>query len=164
MTRLINYRFTFAFNVIAIFYSYLVYEGVFEKARNVRKFWVYLILGLAIMIYTLAIDTFQNYLQISISFLLVFIYTLIIYIPFSVKAFKLSSRLAMEDKTYKNAVTSLGFMGIFYILLLLFFLFDQVNVLLTGTKYSIFYFLGWASGLLALILAYFGYIRPKNRD
>lgn len=162
LLRIIDFRFSFFFLIIAIFLSYVLKVNVFEKGYNRVHKIIVIIYGIMSMAYILLIYERGNTLMDAGAFLLLFVYMAMIYIPFFISSYK-SFTLA-KDKTYKNAFLSLAFMSIFYILVPFNFLIDRLLILFGGAGFSLFYFLAWIFVLCGMIGSYFGYIRPKSSE
>jgi len=158
--RIVDFRISFVFMAIAIFLSYILKVNVFEKGYNkVHKIVVFtytiFTLGYIILGYQRG-----NTLLDVFAFLLIFVFMAAIYIPFFFRAFQ--SYRSTDNETFKNAFLSLALIWIAFILIPLNFLFDRILILLGGPGFSVFYFLAWVFGILGMLGAYFGYIRPKS--
>ena len=158
--RIVDFRISFVFLIIAIFLSYILKVKVFEKGYNKALRITVMIYTAFILIYTIVIYQPGNDLLDVFAFLFIFIYMAAIYFPFFIRAFQ--SYRASENETFKNAFLSLALMCLAFILILLCFLFDRILIQLGGPGYSVFYFLAWIFAILGMLGAYYGYIRPKS--
>jgi hypothetical protein len=157
--RIADFRISFVFLSIAIFLSYILKVNVFEKGYNKVFRIIVSIYTLIIGAYSLIIYERGNTLLDAIAFLLIFIFMAGIYIPFFIRAYE--SYKSSDQKMVKNAFISLALMSIFFILVPLNFLIDRITILLGSPGFSVFYFLAWSFFILGIIMAYFGYIKPR---
>ena len=160
--RIIDFRISFIFITIAVFFSYILRVGVFEKGYNPIYKVIVIIFGIWTVFYTLIIYVRGNTLFDVFAFLFVFIYMSMIYFPFMIQSYKLYK--SVDEKIYKNAFLSLSVMSLFFILVLLGFLLDRVLILLGSPGFTIFYFLAWSFVIIGMLGAYLGYISPKSKE
>lgn len=161
LERFMGYRISFVFVVAAMFSSYLLMVELFgkdEESNLLRG--VYTIMGLITAVFVFAVYEWGNFGLDVYAYLLVFVYMGMVYIRFMIKSTKLARRV--DEKVYKNAIRSLSLMSLFIIFVFMFFLLDRVMISATGEWYSAFYYLALSSALLAMISAYYGYIKPKR--
>lgn len=160
LLRIIDFRFSFLFVILALYLSYVLKVSVYEEGYKASQRLVIIILGLFVFIYSLLIYERGNVLLDAIAFLLVLIYMSIIYIPFLLKSFKISK--ITDNRSYRTAFISLGVMALSFILIFVNFLIDRILILFGGEGFSIFYFLAWSFAVIGILGAYLGYIRPAK--
>lgn len=158
--RITDFRISFVFLALAIFFSYILKVNVFEKGYNKLLRITIFVYTIFILMYTILIYQRGNTLLDVFAFLFIFVFMAAIYIPFFVRAFQ--AYKSTENETFKNAFLSLALMSIAFILIPLNFFVDRLLILLGGPGFSVFYFLAWIFGILGMLGAYFGYIRPKS--
>ena len=61
----------------------------------------------------------------------------------------------------KATFKALAVMSLFFILTFLNFLLDQVVPAITAVGFTIFYFAAWICAVVAIVLTYYGYIKPR---
>lgn len=160
MFRIGFYRFSFVFICATCYLSYRLKLSIFDPHPKEGYHTVILIYGIisaafSLLFFDLAIPAYD-----LIAFFLMFLYILVVYSEFMLKAYKLALRV--EDPVYQQGIRSLAIMALCFILTITFFLLDRVMILATGNYYSVFYYLADVSLLVGIIFAYFGYIRPGN--
>ncbi len=167
--RLHSGRFGFVGATIGTIYSYELYLSIFKKQVNQRKRKIMLAVGIGTIIflvfgYQFDIDT-NSAVQIYelIAFILMFLFMVLVYIPFMKSAFYLARRIGEEQSHYSGGIKSLGhmassFIGIFFSLVL-----DRVMLIAFNWAYSAFYFLSWVFAITGIYAAYAGYIKPSMR-
>lgn len=143
-----------------IFSHFFKVEVFDAKAKDTLKNKGLTGLGFLIIIISFVLYDRSNSNIFLIIYGLVFLYDLIIYVSIMIHSIRLSKRI--EDKIYKNAIQSIGFMAWCFIAIFLCFLLDQIVAIIAGWPYNIFYYLAWVWALLALISSYLGYIRPSE--
>ena len=160
--RIIDFRMSFIFITIAIFFSYILKVGVFEKGFNPIHKKIVIIFGIWTALYSLIIYERGNTLLDVFAFLFVLIYMTMIYFPFMIQTYK--NYKIVEEKVYKNAFLSLSLMSLFFVLVLLSFLLDRILILFGSPGFTIFYFLAWSFVIGGMLCAYLGYISPKSKE
>lgn len=158
----VDFRLSEFFVTIAIFLSYILKVGVFEKGYTKWQRIVVIIYGIFCCFYVLFIYAYDNDLLDVFAFLFVFIYMVMVYAPFLRRS--IESYRAVEEKAYKQAFLSLAIMSISFMLIFLNFAIDRVFVLLGDPGFTAFYYLAWISAIVGIFGAYYGYIRPKSRE
>ncbi len=160
-SRVLYYRFGFMFIGVSILFAHIFRVKVFEGKPS--KWIIYFIYGFCIVIIidALFFFVFKDLLSNLVLFALVFIYLLLVFVPFSAQSFR-QSRSTLLDTSYRNAFFYLGIMGVCFIMVLGFNLLDQLAHFIDNTiTYSPFYFLGWISHVIGMLFAYFGFLKPK---
>lgn len=160
MFRIGFYRISFVFICVTCYLSYRLKTSIFDAHPNKTYHAVILIYGVISAAFSLLFFDLAMPMYDLIAFFLMFIYVLVVYSEFMLKAYKLAIRV--EDTVYKQGISSLAVMALCFILTVAFFLLDRVMILATGNYYSVFYYLADISLLVGIISAYFGYIRPGN--
>ena len=92
------------------------------------------------------------------------IMSLFTYITLALYSFKEAKK--SEEKIPQTGFKMIGFYGIFVALVFILFITDLVMGMITGTGYTVFYYMAWISGAFSSIFAYLGYVMPdwlKNR-
>jgi hypothetical protein len=158
--RIIDFRMSFVFLTVAIYLSYVLKVGVFEKGYKTAYRIIVIAYGIFTITFSLIFYVRGNTLLDSFAFLFVFLYMAMIYVPFLIRAYQ-SYREAVE-KQYKNGFLSLSLMSVFFIMVPLNFFIDRLTILFGGPGFSVFYFLAWIFVILGIMGAYFGYIRPRK--
>ncbi|MEE9376615.1 MAG: hypothetical protein V3V33_01090 [Candidatus Lokiarchaeia archaeon] len=157
-----DFRLSEFFVTIAIFLSYILKVNVFEKGYKTLQKYVIIIYGIFSCVYVLFIYENGNTLLDIIAFLIVFIYMVMVYLPFLRRA--IESYRAVEEKTYKQAFLSLAIMSFSFMLIFLNFAIDRVLIFLGSPGFTVFYFLAWIFAIVGIFGAYYGYIRPKSKE
>lgn len=159
LLRITDFRISFLFVILAIYLSYILRVKVFESEFNQKE--KIAISGYTIFtfIYSLIIYERGNVILDVFAFLFILILMSITYIPFFARSLKYYQQ--SDKKVIKNAFLSLAIMSINYMMVFVFFLFDRILIFLGDPGFTLFYFLAWTSGVIAIIGAYLGYIRPK---
>jgi len=158
----IDFRLSEFFVTIAIFLSYILKVNVFEKGYNTIHKYIIIIYGIFTCVYVLIIYEADNTLLDIIAFLIVFIYMVMVYIPFLRRA--IQSYRGVEDKVYKQAFLSLAVMSFSFTLIFLNFAIDRVLIFLGSPGFTAFYFLAWISTIVGIFGTYYGYIKPKASE
>jgi hypothetical protein len=159
---IIDFRLSEFFVTIAIFLSYILKVNVFEKGYNTIHKYIIIIYGIFACVYVLIIYENGNTLLDIIAFLIVFIYMVMVYVPFLRRA--IQSYRGVEEKNYKQAFLSLAIMSFSFTLIFLNFAIDRVLIFLGSPGFTAFYFLAWISAIVGIFGTYYGYIRPKSSE
>lgn len=159
---ILDFRLSEFFVTVAIFLSYILKVNVFEKGYNTLHKYIIIIYGIFTCVYVLIIYENDNVLLDIIAFLLVFIYMVMVYIPFLRRA--IQSYRGVEEKIYKQAFLSLAIMSFSFTLIFLNFAIDRVLIFLGSPGFTVFYFLAWISAIVGIFGTYYGYIRPKASE
>ena len=159
---ILDFRLSEFFVTVAIFLSYILKVNVFEKGYNTLQKYIIIIYGIFTCVYVLIIYENDNVLLDIIAFLLVFIYMVMVYIPFLRRA--IQSYRGVEEKIYKQAFLSLAIMSFSFTLIFLNFAIDRVLIFLGSPGFTLFYFLAWISAIVGIFGTYYGYIRPKASE
>jgi len=163
--RIASFRISEFFVGIAIFYSYVLKVNVFQEGYNKIQKILLAIFGAISCFYVLVIydpgDSSFSTLLDAIAFLLVFILMASVYIPFMYRAFE--TYRGVQEKEYKTAFLSLAVMAISFSLIFLNFLIDRLLILILDIiGFTPFYYAAWAFGIIGILGAYAGYIRPSR--
>jgi hypothetical protein len=159
---IVDFRLSEFFVTIAIFLSYVLKVNVFEKGYNTLYKYIVIIYGIFACIYVLIIYENDNVLLDIVAFLIVFIYMVMVYVPFLRRA--IQSYRRAEEKVYKQAFLSLAIMSFSFTLIFLNFAIDRVLIFLGSPGFTMFYFLAWISAIVGIFGTYYGYIRPKSSE
>jgi hypothetical protein len=162
-----DFRLSEFFVIIAIFLSYILKVNVFEKGYKTIQKYIVIIYGVFASFFVLVfykdIITFINSdLLDTFAFLIVFIYMVMIYVPFLRRS--IQSYRGVDEKAYKQAFLSLVIMSISFMFIFLSFAVDRVTIFMGGPGFTVFYYLAWISAIVGIFGAYYGYIRPKARE
>lgn len=166
LLRIVSFRFTMIFTIIALLYYYILKLNLFEeeskKLGKVYDYIIYSYAGIAIL-YMLIVYIKGNYILDILTFLIIFGYICLVQIPFMSNCYQ--SYKAVDDPNYSRGFLSLFLMSLSFILVFVCQLIDRIIMAMTGTiGYTVFYFLGWGFVILAIFFSYFGYIRPKGHN
>lgn len=161
LLRIADFRITYVFITIAIFFSYLFKGKIFEK--EIKKINKYIIQGFTIfnLIFALFIFQKENFLFDALTFFFVFVFMIVVYLPFllnSIKAYK-----STDHPRFRKSFLSLSIMSFSYISVLLCLLVDRIYILLGHFGFTIFYFLTWVFVIIGIISTYYGYLK-LNRN
>ena len=163
---ILDFRFSEVFVVLAVYCSYVFIVKIFQSGYNQRVRALTLILAtFAMAIALIATNPFDQLIRKNynvLSFLLTFVFMCGIYIPFGIYA--INAYRKSQDRKNKNAFLSLTVMAIAFALVFFWFMMDQLWTALYKQQYTIFYFLAWACGVISLVTAYLGFIRPRSRQ
>lgn len=159
---IVDFRLSEFFVTIAIFLSYILKVNVFEKSYNTLYKYIVIIYGIFTCVYILIIYENGNTLLDIVAFLIVFIYMVMVYIPFLRRA--IQSYRGVEEKVYKQAFLSLAIMSFSFTLIFLNFAIDRVFIFLGSPGFTAFYYLAWISAIVGIFGTYYGYIRPKASE
>ena len=161
--RVVEFRFAFVFIIVSLAFSYVLKVGVYEEKYNPKGKSFVLIYAILSILYQIFLFARGVLILDLIAFMLVTFYMAFIYIPFfnhSVKNYK-----SVEDPVYKKGFLSLAIMALSLSLILVCQLIDRIFVIVLDiVGYTPFYFAGWTLAIIALMGAYFGYIRPKSKE
>ncbi len=164
--RVVNYRSSFIFMVLASAFTYVLRVKLFEEEfKNFEKYFV-IIFGAFTIIYQIFIYIKGDNLVEILSFILIAIYVFAINIPFMHQCRK--NYKAVDNPTFKRGFLSLTLMSFFVSQILIFQLLDRfAKIFLTEIYpygFSPFYFIGLLCALMGYFGAYFGYIRPRASE
>ena len=162
LLKIVSFRFTMIFTVIALLYNYILKINLFETEEN--KIYDYIIYGYAggSILYMLIVYIKGNYLLDVLTFVLVLIYICMVNIPLMRSC--LQAYKAVDDPSFKRGFLSLFLMSLSIILVFICQIIDRIlMIMLNIIGYTFFYFLGWSFALIAIFFAYFGYIKPKSK-
>jgi hypothetical protein len=154
-----NFRFPMIMATISALFTFSLKIQAFQEQPMKLHLWLIWIFAFVSIGFSIIFYTGEGFYT-PIAFLLVFIYMLIVYISFMRRALIVRSQIS--DPKAKSAFASLAIMAFCFILIFLFFLIDQVLVVVIDSSFSIFYFLAWSWSILAILSAYFGYISPRG--
>jgi len=161
ITLMKYFRLTFAFITIAILISYGFKIEVFQDKYNLKHTVIVWLITLGIVIYNVSVVEIDNTLLDVYAFAMVFLFMVAVYGSFMRKTIIVNKKLT--DQNMKSAFKALTWMCVFYMAVLLFFLLDRVMIMIDSNNgYTIFYFLGWTSVVLAMVTTYFGYLAPRS--
>jgi hypothetical protein len=158
--RIHSLRLTFTFVGIAVLYSYKFETKVFEKQPNPLMKKLTIGFGIATILFSLIVYSPDNKALNLPAFLLSFLLMVVVYFPFMIRSFSTGRR--MTEPQYKQAFIALGLMSLFYMLVFLNFIIDNIMLNMFQTRFSVFYYIGWGCVLMSIITGYFGYIRPGS--
>ncbi|MHA1793743.1 MAG: hypothetical protein ACTSVI_13960 [Promethearchaeota archaeon] len=162
ITRILGFRISFIFVLIAIYISYILRVKLFSKEMNKISKSVHLAFMIATMFLTIFMfeyETPTGYMYDVVVFILVFVFMSIVYGVFLNKLNLVFKNV--DDASKKNAFLSLIAMCVLYILVFLNFLVDRIMILLGDPGYTIFYYAAWICVILGFITTYLGYIRKR---
>ncbi len=164
IARVLYYRFGFMFIAVSILFTHIFRIKVFEeKPAKWMNYFLYA-LGIFIIGWAMFVFIFKDLFLNLILFALLMVYLLLVFVPFSLQSFRLGGSTRLDEK-YRRAFIFLGLMGICFIGVLLFNLFDQLaHFLDNAVTYSPFYFLGWISHIAGMLFGYFGFLKPKGEE
>ena len=161
--RIDNFRFAFIFIVLSLAFSYVLKVGVYQEEYDSKEKIFVIIFGVMTILYQIFIYERGVLILDLIAFMLVAFYAAFIYIPFfnhSVKNYK-----SVDDPIYKKGFLSLAIMALSLSLILVCMVIDRILIIVLDIYgYTPFYFIGWTLTLVAILGAYFGYIRPKSKE
>ncbi|RLI66444.1 MAG: hypothetical protein DRO88_01900, partial [Promethearchaeia archaeon] len=150
----------FAVIFIAISNNFLLQFGLaifhpdLEKQKKVGVISIYGILTLVFIIFALITGMYTEDLTTNIwSFLVIL--ALIVDVYIFIGSFRMIRKLS--NRVDKIFVLFILFTPISLVFVYIFFFID----ILLGGKFTIFYYFGWLTGVIAAILLYFGVFRPK---
>ncbi len=164
ISRVLYYRFGFMFITVSILCTHIFRVKVFEAKPAKWVNYFFYAFGIFIIMWAMVFFIFKDLFLNLILFALLMIFLLLVFVPFSIQSFRQgrSTRLVAR---YRKAFIFLGLMGVCFIMVLMFNLFDQLaHFIDNNITYSIYYFLGWISHIIGMLFAYFGFLRPKRED
>jgi len=157
LLRIADFRITYVFIIVAIFFSYSFKEKIFEKEKKqINK---YITLGFTIFNLIFALFIFQkgNLLFDVLTFFFVFVFMSMVYFPFLSKAIK--AYKSTDHPGFRKSFLSLSIMSLSYISVLLCFLIDRIYIFLGHFGFTIFYFLSWVLVIIGIVSTYYGYLK-----
>lgn len=160
--RIVDFRFSFIFTTIAIYFSYVFKVKIFHSEYNKNHRIIVIAFGIWTIFYNLFIYVAGSQLLMALAFFFPFVYMSMIYFPFMKCSVK--SCIDVDDEVFKKAFLSLVIMCIGFMLIFFFFTIDRLLILQGFPRFTIFYFLAWASAIVGMFGAYLGYIRPKTKE
>lgn len=160
--RISDFRISEFLVTIAVALSYLLKGKLFQEDYKQLQKYVVIIYGIFTSFYTLFIYERGNTLLDIFAFLAVFIYMMMIYLPFLRRALEFYKKV--DEKEFKMGFLGLIIMSVGFILIFLGFAIDRILILFGSPGFTFFYFMAWSSGIIGILGAYLGYIRPKASD
>ncbi|MBD3195847.1 MAG: hypothetical protein GF317_12370 [Candidatus Lokiarchaeota archaeon] len=158
--RLSDFRLSEFLVTIAIGLSYILKVRLFQEDYNTWQKWIVIVYGGFTAVYSFMIYERNNTLLDIFAFLAVFVYMMMIYLPFLLRAIQFYREV--DEREFKMGFLGLAVMSVGFILIFLGFAIDRVLILLGSPGFTFFYFMGWSSGIIGIFGAYIGYIRPKS--
>jgi len=157
LLRILLFRISYVFIIIAIFLSYLFKVKIFEK--EIKQINKYIILGVTIfnLIFSLFIFQKGNLLFDVLTFFFVFIFMTLVYLPFMLDAMK--AYKSTDHPGFRKSFLSLSIMSLSYISVLLCLLVDRIYIFFGHFGFTLFYFLAWVFVIIGIISTYYGYLR-----
>ncbi|MHA1672564.1 MAG: hypothetical protein ACTSYI_02965 [Promethearchaeota archaeon] len=163
LSRILQFRVSFAFITMAIFATQLFKVAVFETKNARRQNMVIGIYSLFVAAYSLIVVVQGNVLYDVLAFLFVTIDLCLVFIPFAVASLKV--RKKMTDPIYRKASLALAVMAFAFIFIFVGFLTDRILIMtIRPDGYTFFYYAAWVSAILGSVSAYLGYIRPGQKQ
>ncbi len=159
ITRILDFRISFIFFGIGMYFSYILKVKLFEKDYNNRNLIFFSIYFIFTEIVSLFVYFRGNDLVDALAFLFIFLLVLIVYLPLTYKIYR--SYRGTDLLSYKKGFLSLTIMAFCFIFVLMGFLIDRILIVLGDPGFTFFYFLSWSVAIIGIISAYLGYIRPK---
>lgn len=164
--RVTNWRFSFFFITLGVMMSYyfktMVYQEEVTKSHSIFII-AYGIVAECVIMFLFdpgaGPDGMTGIMYDLVAFIMVFVYVLIVYAGFIAKMRKLSTRAEIPE-AYRKAFRALMILSLTLIGSLLFAALDRVIIMIINERYTIAYFLSWASALVANLSAYYGYLKP----
>jgi hypothetical protein len=154
-----EFRVGMSFVVAAFYYTYLFHQEVFTKVLNPKKNHLMLFFAFVVIIYNLVVFTGENSIFDTLGYGLIFLYLFIVFIPFTKDAIIVARKLT--EPVYRKAFYSIAGSGISFLACFLFLLLDNLQKMMGGPDYSIFYFLFTLSIPIIIYSIYRGYIYPR---
>lgn len=142
--------------VVAQLLNARIYDIPHKRAKN--KFII--IFGIITGVFSTFVIDPDNDLYDLITFLLVTLEMLLVFIPFTLNSLQIRKKLS--EPIYRRSALSLAGMALLFILTLVNFFFDRLLMVLEidPDGYTFFYFAAWISTVLGILSAYLGYILP----
>ena len=163
ISRILQFRVSFAFIVLAIFVTQLLKVSIFETRSARPQNMIIGFYSLFVVGYSLIAVIQGNVLLDVLAFLFVTIDMIAVFVPFGVSSLKM--RKLMTDPALKTAATSLAMMAFAFIFIFVGFLTDRILIMtILPEGYTFFYYAAWISAIFAGGAAYFGYIRPGQQQ
>ena len=165
LLRIVSFRFTMIFTIVALLYNYILKINLFETEESTySKIYNYIIYGYAggSILYMIIVYIKGNYILDVLTFVLILVYICMVNIPLMRSC--LQAYKAVDDISFKRGFLSLFFMSLSIILIFICQVIDRIlMIMLNIIGYTFFYFLGWSFAIVAIFFAYFGYIKPKSK-
>jgi hypothetical protein len=164
INRIMGFRISFIFVTIALYISYYLRVKLFNKAFNRVSNLFHIAFGTTICVLSLFlynVISADNSIDRIIVFALVMVFMLIVYGPMMTRSLQVGK--TPQGAPFNKAFQSIAIMALFFILVFVFFLVDQLIGVITSIGYTPFYFAAWGSAIVGFISAYFGYIRPPAK-
>ena len=165
LLRIVSFRFTMIFTIIALLYNYILKINLFETEESTySKIYNYIIYGYAggSILYMIIVYIKGNYILDVLTFVLILVYICMVNIPLMRSCFQ--AYKAVDDTSFKRGFLSLFLMSLSIILIFICQVIDRIlMIMLNIIGYTFFYFLGWSFAIVAIFFAYFGYIKPKSK-
>ena len=157
LLRIADFRITYVFIIVAIFFSFSFKLKIFEKENKQTN--KYIILGFTIFNLVFALFIYQkgNLLFDLLTFFFVFVLMTMVYLPFLLSAIK--AYKSTDHPGFRKSFLSLSIMSISYISVLLCLLIDRIYIFLGDFGFTIFYFLSWILVIIGIISTYYGYLK-----
>jgi hypothetical protein len=162
LLRIVSFRITMIFTIIALLYNYILKINLFEAEEN--KIYNYIIYGYAggSVLYMIIVYIKGSFILDLLTFVLILIYICLVMIPLMISCFQ--AYKAVDDPSFKRGFISLFSMALSIILIFICQVIDRILMItLNIIGYTFFYFLGWSFAIVAIFFAYFGYINPKSK-
>ncbi len=151
-----KYRLSFTFILIGAYLNYIFKARVFEKEMKRGEKIIITTYCIGSLIFNIAVIPTGDSTMDLISFALLFLLMVLVYIPFIISTFRLAKRI--DEKIYRKGLQSLGIMGICLIMVTVCMLLDRAMIIFFDSAgYTFFYYLGWMSTILGVLFAYYGY-------
>lgn len=165
-----KFKFSMMFVIIADYFMYFFFGIIFNEnlvpPERSKKLIIIKIAEISIIALSHLPAFILNSAELALTTdaigFFIMILDMFIYVPMGIKAFK-SSKIKAFGKKY----TYIGIMCLFMFNTAVMFLLDRVTMILEipgpfgELGYTIFYFLGWSSVIVAMIFAMFGFVRKK---
>jgi len=157
LLRISDFRITHSFIIIAIYLSFFFKNMIFGKENNLLKKYVVEGYAIFILFFTIFIYQKENVLLDVLTFFFVFIFMMMVYLPFLLEAIK--AYKTTDHSGFRKSFLSLSLMSLFYISVLLCLLIDRIFIFLGSFGFTFFYFLTWAFVIAGIISTYYGYLK-----
>ncbi|MFX1394016.1 MAG: hypothetical protein ACFFAH_10620, partial [Promethearchaeota archaeon] len=125
--RIVDFRFSFIFTTIAIYFSYVFKIKIFHSEYNKNHRIIVIAFGIWTIFYNLFIYVAGSQLLMAFAFFFPFVYMSMIYFPFMKCSVK--SCIDVDDRVFKKAFLSLVIMCIGFMLIFFFFTIDRILIL-----------------------------------
>lgn len=165
LLRIVSFRITMIFTIIALLYNYILKINLFEAdgttSNKIYNYIIYSYAGGSIG-YMIIVYIKGNFILDLLTFVLILIYICLVMIPLMKSC--LQAYKAVDDQSFKRGFLSLFLMALSIILIFVCQVIDRILMItLNIIGYTLFYFLGWSFAIVAIFFAYFGYINPKSK-